>query len=280
LIAFTGSIASLGFSEEMGATYAAYSDFQTTSNTAGAGVWGTDLPLVPEQCRQNGVVPKNWFVITDEGTSWSDGVAPLSPLGPGKPGSSETGAFHGTDDADFIVNLGGKRTLHAWGGNDCVVAGPDGDVVHGGDGSDVLIGGKKQHKGEFLFDASVLASSMAAPSLEAGDGLAATIVDEPAPLGAEALEPVTSLGVLDGEGGADLCAPGPDDAVANCETIEGDAREPEPPPSAPPTEGPTATPPPTDTANVGEFPAAVLGPEIAADASAPPPPEADAAVTP
>jgi Ca2+-binding RTX toxin-like protein len=174
-------------------------------NVVGAGVWGADLPLIPQQCIDHGFVPVNWFVINDEGSFWSDGVAPLVPLGPGIPGSTQNGAFHGTDDADFIVNFGGKRTLHALGGNDCVVAGPDGDIVHGGDGDDVLIGGKKQHKGEFLYDAVAL------DSLESG-GDEATV-----------LAGAGEVSYLDGESGADLCAPGIGDVVVNCEAIGGEA---------------------------------------------------------
>jgi Ca2+-binding RTX toxin-like protein len=187
-------------------TYAAFSDFQIVAgNTIGAGVWGTDLPLIPEQCRAHGFVPVNWFVINDFGLFWSDGVAPLEPLGPGKPGSTQGGAFHGTNEADFIVNQGSTRTLHAWGGDDCVVAGPAGDIVHGGEGNDVLIGGKKQFKGEVLYDATALE---AVAALE-DDPVASSETDD-------------ESSYLDGESGVDVCAPGLSDVVVNCEAVGGE----------------------------------------------------------
>ena len=192
------AVAALAAAGQGGRTYAAFSDFDVVvDNVAAAGVWGTDLPLVPVECRDAGFVPVNWFVMTEEGSFWSNGIDLLVPLGPGIPGSTANGAFHGTDDDDFIVNLGPRRTLHGTGGDDCIVAGAEADILHGGPGNDVLIGGKKQHSGEFLFEAATFG--------------ALTTLASP--------EPLVDQVYLDGEGGADLCVPGPSDVIVNCENL-------------------------------------------------------------
>lgn len=246
------AVAALVAAGQGGRTYAAFSDFEVIrDNVAGAGVWGTDLPLVPVECRDAGFVPVNWFVMTEEGSFWSNGIDLLVPLGPGIPGSTANGAFHGTDDDDFIVNLGPRRTLHGTGGDDCIVAGTEPDILHGGPGNDVLIGGKKQHSGEFLFEAATFG--------------ALTTLASP--------EPLVDQVYLDGEGGADLCVPGPSDVIVNCETLgeEPPASTEEVPAEEVPAEDVPAEEPVTD-------------PEIeelsGSEASADPVCDADADVTP
>ncbi len=133
-------------------TYAAFSDFDVVHSSVGAAAWESPVVL-PYRCTKHGISPVHYFLITDAGSFYSNGSSALVPLGPGKPGSSTTGAFHGTPDSDLIVNQGGKRTLHGWAGNDCIIAGTGGDILQAGAGTDVLIGGKKQNKGEHNYPA-------------------------------------------------------------------------------------------------------------------------------
>jgi Ca2+-binding RTX toxin-like protein len=130
---------------------------------------GPEPPEAPEACAH--IVFAHVFVLSDTGdVEWVDGEPVV--IGDG------TGAFHGTDESDLIINTGGRRTIHGKGGDDCLVAGPGGDQLHGGRGDDVLLGGEGMDKLHGHF----------------GDN------------------------VLDGDEGRDVCSPGPgNDTLVNCD---------------------------------------------------------------
>lgn len=103
------------------ATYAAFSDFDTYGNLAGAGVWDSELP-VPPQCQ--GMKFKNVIL----GTPDDDTLV----------GTRHADLVFGFGGNDFI---GGSDVVNGNNGKDCLVGGAGNDVLAGSNAKDVLIGG-------------------------------------------------------------------------------------------------------------------------------------------
>ena len=99
-----------------GTTYAAYSDFHSSSSRVAAGVWAPDPP---EACAE--ILAKPHTTIT-----W------------GTPGDD---VLRGGNHPQVLMGMGGNDTLYAGNQGDCLLGGDGDDQLYGTNARDVLVGG-------------------------------------------------------------------------------------------------------------------------------------------
>ena len=102
-------------------TYAAFSDFDSRSVSAGAGVWAPDPPAACGDISKYGTPPERADAVI-----WGDAGDNVIRAG---------------SHPQIIMGMGGNDTLFGGNGGDCLVGGDGADKLYGTNAKDILIGG-------------------------------------------------------------------------------------------------------------------------------------------